>query len=69
MTPAESPSAAKPHRVAGVASKSMTFIVRIFVDEGGAISGVVEQVRTGRKEPIHAIEDVSCVIAAMAAVA
>jgi hypothetical protein len=28
----------------------MTFIVRIFVDEGGAISGVVEQVTSGRKE-------------------
>jgi hypothetical protein len=32
MTPAESPSAEKPHRVTGVAGKLMTFIVRIFVD-------------------------------------
>ena len=45
----------------------MTFIVRIVVDEGGAISGVVEQVRTGRKEPIHATEDISRVIAVMVA--
>jgi hypothetical protein len=67
MTPAESPSAAKPHRVAGVAGKPMTFIVRIFVDEGGAISGVVEQVRTGRKESVHAIEDISRVVAVMVA--
>jgi hypothetical protein len=29
----------------------MTFIVRVFVDEGGAISGVVEQVRTGQNRP------------------
>ena len=41
--------------------------VQIFVDEGGAISGVVEQVRTIRDEPILAIEDVSRVIAVMAA--
>jgi acyl-CoA reductase-like NAD-dependent aldehyde dehydrogenase len=43
----------------------MTFIVRIFVDEGGAISGVVEQVTSGRKESVHAIADVSRVIAVM----
>jgi hypothetical protein len=46
----------------------MTFIVRFFVDEGGgAIRGAVEQVRTGRKEPIHALEDISRVIAVMVA--
>ena len=45
----------------------MTFIVRIFVNEGGAIRGVVEQVRTGRKESIDAIEDISRVIAVMVA--
>jgi len=67
MTPGESPSAAKAPRVPGVAAKLMTFIVRIFVDEGGAISGVVEQVRTGRKESVHAIEDISCVVALMVA--
>jgi hypothetical protein len=43
----------------------MTFILRIFADEGGAISGVVEQVRTGRKEQIHSIADISRVIAVM----
>jgi hypothetical protein len=67
MTPAESPSTAKPRRVPGVAGKPMTFIVRIFVDEGGAISGVVEQVRTGRKESVHAIEDIRRAIAVMVA--
>ncbi len=45
----------------------MTFIVRIIVDEGGAIRGVVEQVRRGRKEPIHVLEDISRVIAVMVA--
>jgi hypothetical protein len=45
----------------------MTFIVRIFVDEGGDIRGVVEQVRTGRKEPILAVEDIGRVIAVMVA--
>ena len=45
----------------------MTFIVRIFVTEGEAISGVVEQVRTGRKEPIRAVEDISRIIAVMVA--
>jgi DNA polymerase II small subunit/DNA polymerase delta subunit B len=41
----------------------MTFIVRIFVREDGAITGVVQQVRTGRKEPVRAIEDITRVIA------
>jgi hypothetical protein len=45
----------------------MTFIVRIFVAEGGAISGVVEQVRTGRKEPVRAIEDISRIVAVLVA--
>jgi hypothetical protein len=53
--------------VTGVTSALMTFIVRIFVDEGGAVRGVVERVRTGRKEPIHAAADVSRVIAVMVA--
>ena len=44
----------------------MTFVIRIFAGEGGAIRGVVEQVRTGRKEPIRAIADISRVIAVMA---
>jgi len=45
----------------------MTFIVQIFVDEGGAIRGVVEQVRTGRKEPIRAIEDIRRVFSVLVA--
>jgi hypothetical protein len=53
--------------VAGVADGLMTFIVRIFVAEGGAISGVVEQVRTGRKEPVRAIEDISRIVAVLVA--
>jgi hypothetical protein len=67
MTLGESLSAAKPPRAAGVSGKPMTFIVRIFIDEGGVISGVVEQVRTGRKESIHALEAISRVIAVMVA--
>jgi hypothetical protein len=51
----------------GVTSALMVFIVRISVDEEGAVRGVVEQVRTGRKEPIHAVADVSRVIAVMVA--
>jgi hypothetical protein len=43
----------------------MTFIVRIFVDEEGRVSGVVERVRTGWREPIHAVEDIGRVIAVM----
>lgn len=54
-------------RCTGVTGELMTFIVRIFVDEGGDIRGVVEQVRTGRKEPIHAVADVSRVIAVVVA--
>ena len=48
-------------------STAVVVIVRIFVDERGDIRGVVEQVRTGRKEPIHAVADVSRVIAVMVA--
>ena len=53
--------------MAGVAGGLMTFIVRIFVAEGGVISGVVEQVRTGRKEPVRAIEDISRIVAVLVA--
>jgi enoyl-[acyl-carrier protein] reductase III len=42
----------------------MTFIVRI-TESAGRLRGVVEQVRTGRKEQIHGIEDIGRVIAAM----
>lgn len=39
--------------------------MRIAPDEKGGIRGVVQQVRTGRKEPIHGIEDIGRVIAVM----
>jgi hypothetical protein len=42
----------------------MTFIVRI-TGSGGRLYGVVEQVRTGRKEQVHGIEDIGRVIAAL----
>ena len=46
-------------------SAPSTFIVRITFDRAGAVIGVVEQVRTGRKERVQAIADISRVIAAM----
>jgi hypothetical protein len=45
----------------------MTFIVRIFVDEKGGVSGVVERVRTGRKEQIRSVEDIGRLIAVIVA--
>lgn len=51
--PVEEPAAAPPRRT--------TFVVRLA--DGGR--GVVEQVRTGRKEPVHGIEDIARAMAAM----
>jgi hypothetical protein len=48
------------------AEDDMTFIVRIAAGGPGRLRGVVEQVRTGRKEQVHTIEDIGRVIAAMA---
>jgi hypothetical protein len=48
-------------------SAPSTFIVRILPDEAGGVTGVVEQVRTGRKERIQSVADISRVIAAMVA--
>jgi hypothetical protein len=45
---------------------AMTFIVRIAASGPGRLRGVVERVRTGRKEQVHSIDDISRVIAAMA---
>lgn len=42
-----------------------TFVVRIFGTTGGGMRGVVERVRTGRKEPVHAVDDVARAIAGM----
>jgi len=47
-------------------SAPSTFIVRIMPDKAG-VTGVVEQVRTGRKERIQSVIDISRVIAAMLA--
>ena len=44
---------------------AMTFIVRIAASGPGRLRGVVERVKTGRKEQVHTIEDISRVIAAM----
>ena len=42
----------------------MTFIVRITRTEGGSLQGVVERVKTGRKERVETIEEIGRVIAA-----
>ena len=44
-----------------------TFIVRVTRDKTGGVTGVVEQVRTGRKERVQSVADISRVIAAMVA--
>jgi enoyl-[acyl-carrier protein] reductase III len=45
--------------------RPLTFIVRLFpVAAGGRLRGVVEQVRTGRKDAIRGVEDVARVIKA-----
>jgi hypothetical protein len=49
------------------AGRPVTFIIRVRLEEGGSISGMVEQVRTGRKEPVRAIEDVGRIIATIVA--
>jgi hypothetical protein len=45
----------------------MTFIVRIAVEEGGGVVGVVERVRTGQKEQVHSVDEIGRVIASMIA--
>jgi enoyl-[acyl-carrier protein] reductase III len=47
------------------AGRPVTFIVRLFPVAGGGLRGVVEQVRTGRKDPVRGPEDVAHVIAAV----
>jgi len=48
----------------GRMSEPMTFIVRITRTEGGSLQGVVERVKTGRKERVETIEEIGRVIAA-----
>ena len=45
----------------------ISFIVRISVDEAGAVGGVVERVRTGQKEQVHSVDEIGHVIASMIA--
>jgi enoyl-[acyl-carrier protein] reductase III len=42
-----------------------TFIVRLFPRGRGGVRGVVERVRTGQKEPIESVEDITRVITAV----
>ncbi len=46
------------------AGEVRTFVVRVARASAGTVHGVVEEVRTGRKEPVRAIGDIGRVIAA-----
>src|SRR5262249_52149174 len=48
----------------GATDRPLTFIVRFFPARAGRSRGVVERVRTGRKDPVHTPEDVAQVIGA-----
>ena len=48
------------------AVRFMTFIVRIRQDDTGRLSGIVEQVRTGRKERFDGLEALGPLIGQMA---
>ena len=50
-------------RVMEAANVLKTFVVRVAPTGAGRIRGTVEQVRTGRKEPVQTAEDISRVIA------
>lgn len=52
-------------RTPGGGVLAMTFIVRVGANEAGGIVGVVEHVRTGRKERFDGVETISGVIAAL----
>jgi hypothetical protein len=45
----------------------MTFIVRVSVDEGGGVTGIVERVQTGQKKRFEGIEAIGPLIARMLA--
>jgi len=45
------------------ADRPLTFIVRLFPATAGGLRGVVERVRTGRRDPVRAPQDVAQVIA------
>jgi hypothetical protein len=44
----------------------LTFIVRLRLDDGGAVSGVVERARSGEKQRFHGVAALAEVIAGMA---
>lgn len=44
---------------------SITFVVRLTASGSGRLRGVVERVRTGRKEQVHTVEGIGRVIAAV----
>ena len=44
---------------------SITFIVRVSMDEAGRLAGIVEHVRTGRKERFDRLEAIGGVIASL----
>lgn len=43
----------------------ITFIVRVSKDDTGRLTGIVERVKTGKKEQFHTVEAISQVIARM----
>jgi NAD(P)-dependent dehydrogenase (short-subunit alcohol dehydrogenase family) len=47
------------------AEATITFVVRLASAGPGRLLGVVERVRTGRKEQVHSVEDIGRVIAAV----
>lgn len=54
-----------PHRMEAP-SQPLTFIVRLTLGDGGALSGVVERVRSGEKQRFHGVAALAELIAAMA---
>jgi len=50
-----------------VPRQPLTFIVRLTLDDGGVLSGVVERVRSGEKQRFHSVAALAEVIAGMAA--
>ena len=45
--------------------EAITFVVRVAAGGPGRLRGVVERVRTGRKEQVHTVDDIARVIAAV----
>ena len=43
----------------------MTFIIRLFANEDGRVTGVLERLRTGEKRQIQGLHAVGCVLEEM----